>query len=384
MMYAHNSDVRVVDSGNEFASLAGEWEKLQSDADPTSVFAGFEWMYLWWKTYGKGKPLRLLVARENNRIVGLLPLYIDTLKMLKFPVRCLRLIGTGGDTFPDYLGPVLAKGREKEVSRALAKAVLQLRGWDVLLLHDMNPALAFVSEMTEAAKTAYMQPLIGRSERIAFMELLPSWDAWLGAMHRDKRYRIKNIRKKINAAHPTKFFVWKDEKTLDQGIDRLIWLHNKRWEQAGQQHAFSTNDYRDFHRALMHALLKRDQLRLYCLELSGQIVAMYYFYKFRDAVYLMQSGFDPDFSDVKPGQALLGYIVENAMVEGNKVLDFLRGDHRYKDELATGERETVYLTAFRPRPGSLVYVARRMILPRVKAYLLEQLKKYRPEKPANG
>ena len=309
-------------------------------------------------------PVSLLAARN-----------IIPSNLLRFPVRLLRLVGTGGDTFPDYLGPVLAKGREEEVSRALAEAVLRLRGWDVLLLHDLDPSLAFVPAITEAARKARMQPLTGRSERIAYAELPATWDGWLGAMHRDKRYRIKNIRKKINAAHPTKFFVWKDAATLDQGIDRLIFLHNKRWEQAGQQHAFSTAEYRGFHRALMHALLAKDQLRLYCLELSGQIAAMYYFYKFRDAVYLMQSGFDPDFSDVKPGQVLLGYIFESAIGEGNKVLDFLRGDHRYKDELATGERETVFVTAFRARPGSLVYVMRRMLLPRLKAYVLAKLKK---------
>jgi CelD/BcsL family acetyltransferase involved in cellulose biosynthesis len=219
-----------------------------------------------------------------------------------------------------------------------------------------------------------MMPLTGRSERIAFLELPATWDGWLGSLHRDKRYRIKNIRKK---AQPATFSVWKDAATLDQGIDRLIWLHNKRWESAGERHAFSTENYKNFHRALMHALFARDQLRLYCLELKGQIAAMYYFYKFRDAVYLMQSGFDPDFGDVKPGQVLLGHIIENAISEGVKVLDFLRGDHRYKDELATGERETVFVTAFRPRPGSLVYATRRLVLPRLKALALQQLQKMR-------
>jgi CelD/BcsL family acetyltransferase involved in cellulose biosynthesis len=128
----------------------------------------------------------------------------------------------------------------------------------------------------------------------------------------------------------------------------------------------------------MAALLARDRLRLYCLEIDGQVVAMYYFYKFRDAVYLMQSGFDPDFSDVKPGQVLLGYIVEHAIGEKQKVLDFLKGDHRYKDELATGERETLFLTAFRPRPGAFVYRLRRVILPALKARLRQAAARVRP------
>ena len=53
----------------------------------------------------------------------------------------------------------------------------------------------------------------------------------------------------------------------------------------------------------------------------------------------------------------------------SQLLDFLRGDHRYKEELANGERETVYLTALRWRPAAAVHVLRRVILPALKARL---------------
>jgi CelD/BcsL family acetyltransferase involved in cellulose biosynthesis len=380
-MHATSMTIRTIESANDFAALVHDWENLQKDAAVTSVFESFDWQHLWWTHYGKGAPLKLLVATSGGSVVGILPLWIHTIEMLRWPVRVLRFVGSGGDTFPDDLGPILAKGRESEVARALAEAVVRLQGWDVLLLQDMNPQNAFTPIMESVAKNAWMYCDTGRSERIAFMELPPTWDGWLGSLHRDKRYKIKNIRKKCNAAHPTRFFAWDDPATLDQGVDRLIALHHKRWEQAGQSHAFSSPEYKDFHRAVMKATMARDRLRLYCLELGGEIRAMYYFYKFRDRVYLMQSGFDPDFGAVKPGQVLLGHIIESAIGEGHKILDFLRGDHRYKDELATGERETVYLTAFRLRPGALVYRARRTILPRLKAELLKAWKRVRPDPP---
>jgi len=369
MQAAKPMEVRVVD---DFASLAGEWEKLHASSQ--SIFTSFDWLALWWKHYGKGRPLKILCARTGGALVGILPLYIDTAPMLRFPVRQLRLVGTGGDTFPDDLGPILLLGHENEAARALADAVLELPGWDVLLLHDLDPACAFTQAMSQAAKRAHLPSLEGRSERIAFMNLAASWDDYLKSLHRDKRYRIKNIRKKLNAAHPSHFFVWSDAATLDQGFDRLVFLHRKRWDQAGLSHAFVSPEYLGFHRDVMHACLKKDRLRLYCLEIDGQVGAMYYFYKLRDRVFLMQSGFDPDLSDVKPGQVLLGHVIEHAISEGHKVLDFLRGEHRYKDELATGERETVYLTAFRFRPGSLVWAARKLYLPQIKAWVMARLK----------
>jgi len=378
---AQQVTIRVAESMSELAALEPEWERLQGDAAVASVFASFDWLHLWWKAYHGGRPLRLMLASAGGELVGILPLYVDSVPMLRFPVRLLRLVGTGGDTSPDDLGPVLARGRETEVAAALADAVLALPGWDVLLLTDLDPASAFVAAMRGAATRTLSGCLSGRSERIAYLELPDSFEAWLKSLDRDRRYRVRNVRKKLNAAHAARFFVWQDPATLDQGIDRLIHLHLKRWQTLGTSHSFSSHEYLTFHRALMHACLARDRLRLYCLELDGQVAAIYYFYRFRNRVFLMQSGFDPDHANVKPGQVLLGYIIESAISEGDKVLDFLRGDHRYKDELATGERETVYLTAFRVSPGALVYHVRKRLLPVVKARVLAALERLRPTKP---
>jgi CelD/BcsL family acetyltransferase involved in cellulose biosynthesis len=360
--------VRVVESAAELATVAGAWDALHERAAVTSVFAGYDWQKAWWDTYGDGRPLRVLCAYADDALVGILPLFVETTRPFGYPVRLLRFVGTGADTSPDDLGPTLAPAREAEVTRALADAVLALPGWDVLWLTDMDPACAFTATITAAAWRARLARLSGRSERILYVTLPASFDAWLGSLHRDRRYRIKNARKKLEAAHPdARFFVWSDAATLDDGIGRLAELHQKRWQRAGEPHSFSSARYLAFHRAVMHACFRRDRLRLYGLELSGQIVAMYYFYKFRDRTYLMQSGFDPDFASLKPGHVLLGHVIEHAISEGHRVLDFLRGDHRYKEELADGERETVYLTALRWRPGAAVYLLRRLILPSLRA-----------------
>jgi CelD/BcsL family acetyltransferase involved in cellulose biosynthesis len=366
-------NVRVIESDQEFVALEATWERLQSGAVVTSVFASYDWQHLWWKTYGAGRPLRLLVATSGDEVVGILPLYVATETVLGLPVRLLRFVGTGGDTSPDDLGPVLAPEREGEVARALADAVMSLEGWDVLQLHDMQPS-AFTPVMEEAARGRSLPCRTGRSERISFLTLPATWDAWLASLHRDRRYRVKKMRKDLLAAHPdARFFAWSDAATLDAGIDRLIHLHHTRWNHVGQSHGFSSEQYVGFHRAVMQACFARDRLQLCALELGGQIVAMFYLYRFRGVIYLMQAGFDPAFAKLKPGLVLLGWIVEDAIRQGCTALDFLKGEHRYKDELANGERSTVYLSAFRARPAAWIYRLRRVVAPAVKARVLAAL-----------
>jgi len=87
-------------------------------------------------------------------------------------------------------------------------------------------------------------------------------------------------------------------------------------------------------------------------------------------VYLMQAGFDP--AKANPGRVLLGYALEHAIGEGNVVFDFLRGEHRYKDQLATGHRETQCVRVFHRTGAALAYGLRRIWLPLWKARLLRR------------
>lgn len=367
--------IQVLESASEMAALEEVWERLQASATDTSVFMSFSWQALWWRTYGAGRSLKLFVAVADGAVVGVLPLYLETVALLRFPVRQLRLLGTGGDTSPDDLGPVFARGREVEVARALAEAVIALRGWDVILFTDLLADGPFPKTMEAALRAHRIEHRSGRSERIVYMDLPATWDAYLGSLSRDRRYRVRKLRKDLNAAAPARFYRFDDPATLDEGVDRLVALHRRRWQQAGEEHAFSSDAYVAFHRAVMHACLQRGQLRLYALDLDGKTVAMYYFYRFRDRVYLMQGGFDPDRAALKPGHVLLGYIIEQAIGEGFKVLDFLAGEHRYKDELATGERQTVFITATGAGPGAWVFRLLRHVLPALKGYVKTVLKR---------
>ena len=122
----------------------------------------------------------------------------------------------------------------------------------------------------------------------------------------------------------------------------------------------------------MKSAFGRGWLRLYCLELDGEIAAITYCYRFRNRIYLMQAGFDPALAKSNPGKVLLGHALEHAIGEGNAVFDFLKGEHRYKDQLATGYRNSRGVRVFRNTPGGIAYRLRRIWLPQWKARLFRR------------
>jgi CelD/BcsL family acetyltransferase involved in cellulose biosynthesis len=361
--------VEFITSADELARLAPEWNRMHEQAAAASIFNSWIWQYQWWQVYGRGQPLRILVARDAERTLGILALYVQRATTLGVPVRLLRFVGTGADTHPDDLGPVLAAGAEDAVALALARAALRLAGADVVLLTDIDPRSAFPRALERAAAEARRASLTGVSERIAFTGLPSTWGEFLQSLSSDRRTRIKSARKKAAAAHALRFFAWQDGSDLDTVIDRLVELHRSRWREAGGSESFASAEYVEFHRRIMKAAYPRGWLRLYCLELDRQIAAITYCYRFRNRVYLMQAGFDPAMARCNPGKVLLGHALEHAVGEGNEAFDYLRGEHRYKDQLATGYRETQCVRVFRRTAGALAYRLRRIWLPLWKARL---------------
>ena len=364
--------VEVLTGADAFAELAPAWNRLHADAPLASVFNSWIWQFQWWQVYGQGRPLRLLVAWEGDQPVGILALYVDRVRVLGVPVRLLRLVGTGADTHPDDLGPVLDPRCTRAAAHALARAALALRDADVLLLTDLAPDCPLRMAVESGARLAGRAFSTGVSERIAFIRLPTSWDEYLQALSSHARMGVRYKRRRLERGHAARFFVWQDPAQIDAAFDRLADLHRRRWAPLGGSESFASAEYLDFHRRVMKACLPRGWLRLYCLEVDGALAAMIYAYRFRNGVYCMQTGFDPEKGKLKVGNVLLGHAFEHAIGEGNALFDFLRGDHGYKDQLATDHRETCAVLVFRGTPGAAAYRLRKIWLPLAKARLLRR------------
>jgi len=359
--------ISVIRSDAEFHALAPEWQELHERALGASVFNSWEWLYAWWGEYRRSAPLRIVLVRQGEVLCGILPVYIDSVRLLRVvPVRILRFIGVGGDTAPDDLDALLDPAHANEAARVLVSAICQeLEGeWDVLALSDM----AEDSVLRQVLSGVFDNGMVkkGVSASIAYLTLPKSWDSYLEGLHRDRRYTLRQTRRRILSQPESRLFVWDDAARLDEAIDRLVALHLLRWRDRGEEHAFSTREYINFHRRVMHAFQTKGWLRLYCLEVGGVIIAMYYCYRFRNHIYYFQGGFDPAFSKSRPGLVLMGAAIEHAIGEGNEVFDMLRGEYEYKTQWAKQRRSTHYCTAYHLSIPALLYRLRREWLPALK------------------
>jgi CelD/BcsL family acetyltransferase involved in cellulose biosynthesis len=352
-----------------FDALLADWERLHATSETSSVFNSWLAQHAWWQVYGHGRRLRLFIARDGGEVVGILPLYLERSSVAGIPVHRLRLVGTGGDTHPDDLGPVLSQRSGRAALDALSQAVFNCAEWDVFELTDLDARMGLHQALAGVVRSRF--PFAqGRCQRIPYVEFPATWQAYLESLSGDRRGRLRRLRRRLDRALSWRFFVWEDGSRIGEALERLADLHRRRWLAAGTpSESFASPQYLEFHRRVMAGALQRGWLRLYCLELAGEVAAMIYAFRFRGRVYLMQAGFDPRHAHRSPGAVLLGCALEHAIGEGNTVFDFLRGEHAYKDELASGERETVFIKYYRNTARAMAWRLASEQLPALKARL---------------
>jgi CelD/BcsL family acetyltransferase involved in cellulose biosynthesis len=181
---------------------------------------------------------------------------------------------------------------------------------------------------------------------IQVARLPATWDEYLAPMHRDRRYRVRHLRRNALQKLEARMHVASTEAELSGAVDDLIKLHRARWDsKTDGQGAFRSQRYVAFHREVIGACHANGWIRFHRMEVAGKAAAVFYCYRYRDEVLYFQSGFDPSLQSFSIGQVLMGFAIETSIAEGARVFDLLKGDHGYKNSWSNDVRQTVDVVA---------------------------------------
>jgi CelD/BcsL family acetyltransferase involved in cellulose biosynthesis len=139
-------------------------------------------------------------------------------------------------------------------------------------------------------------------------------------------------------------FVAADEGTVEGWLEELFRLHGCRWTGRGEAGVLASEDVRAFHRQAARGLLARGALRLYALTVGGRVAAMYYGMSDHRRAYAYLGGFDPGFRVLSPGSLVIAHAIAEAVREGAREMDFLRGQEAYKYAWGARDRSHSKLT----------------------------------------
>ena len=303
-------------SDAEMRDLVPEWTALWRRVPGVTPFQSPAWLMAWWKHFGTGAP-RVLTARAGERLAGVLPLYA----LAESCVRKLLPIGIG---LSDYID-ALVEPAFPDAGAAMLAAVADIPDWDECYLPDLPQG----GVLHGARGPAGLAEERGNSVPCPVLKL-PDSEAALGEVVPRKTLRdLRQAASRAEAAGGVRIET-ADAGTLPSMLDDLFRLHKARWRSRGEPGVLADPTVRAFHSDAAPSLAAEAMLRLYRLHIGERVAAVYYGFAWRGRSYAYIGGFDPDMPRLSPGALILHYAIGQAIAEGSREFDFLRGGEAYK------------------------------------------------------
>ncbi len=336
---------------DELAPYADDWDRLCGGVP----FRSWAWLSTWWRHYGDTPGAQLFVPcafDDGDRLVGVAPWYLDCGGPRG---RVLRMLGSG-EVCSDYLSVLCQPGREHRVTQAMAEYLTGVADaedrdcprWDLLELAGIDaedPAAGLlIRHLADQGATVHRRagPNCWR------LELPSTWDEYLATLSKSHRKQLRRLQRDLLDTGRAVLHTVERAEDLPQAVHLLIDLHQQRRRALGEPGCFASPRFTDFHRDVIPKLLSAGQLQLHWLELDGEPAAVEYQLAGGGVLYAYQSGVDPHVLKQEPGRVITVAILQRAIAQGYRAIDFLRGDEPYKSHFRA-----------RPRPSLAVRVVPR-------------------------
>ncbi|HEU5460579.1 MAG TPA: GNAT family N-acetyltransferase [Pyrinomonadaceae bacterium] len=264
---------------------------------------------------------------DETQLVGLAPLFItDT--------RSLSLLGSGNT---DYLDILLDDRVINDGAAAIFAHLCENRSaWDECDFHNLRHTSPLLT----------MKPCAGFFERLQEQNFCPvvllpsSAQRFLDSLPRQLRHNLDYYRRRLSTLGDVEIDC-ANESNFTELFDAFVKLHEARWRTSDMPGVLCDENVQDFHRNAATGFLANGALRLYGLKINGRIIASLYGFHHAARTYYYLGGFDPEFKQYSPGTILITHAVIEAIREGAREFDFLRGREDYKYRWRAVDR-TIY------------------------------------------
>lgn len=321
---------------SEFEDLKGDWNQMLQKSRDNCVFSTWEWLWCWWKHFGKGRHLRILIAQEKDEIFGIAPLMLSKYSFLRLGnLHKMEFIGT---PHSDYNNFILLK-KEKECLNLFLNHLLEFSNWDLLELRDIREGSISANALQDLCASQISKLKLRVSTLCPYINLPTSTEVFVNRLSRNMRRNLRKRMRKLREKYKVEVKIQRDFGSVEEAMEIFFKLHQKRWSSKGKPGAFISEAFRAFHRELAEIFDEKGWLALYFLTVNDEPVAAVYSFDYNEKKYGYLTGFDPDFGPYGVGNLLKMYVIEECVRTGFREYDLTRDFEPYKANWATGVRK---------------------------------------------
>lgn len=309
-------------------------------------FLSFEWISAWYEKLAESREIYLLQAYQNERLIGILPLCLQTKSVFGFKFRQLGFLGEqiGG---ADYLDLIAEDENKAEIWAKAFEFLSEEKDFDSINLENLaenSSTISILEKLCEIDKSFRFKRIT--SSICPQIDLTSGWESVLSASKRKDNF--KRRLKKLEKMQGFEFRSITEKSEISAAFERFAFLHEKRWEKDGGSEATGLPQLMKFHRAVVEDLAEKKLVRFDEIWVEGECRASVYGLDNGETFYYYNAGYDLDWANYSVGMVLIGLSIKTAIARGNVLYDFLRGEETYKFDWSNAQEKLVTIKLNRP------------------------------------
>jgi CelD/BcsL family acetyltransferase involved in cellulose biosynthesis len=356
----------IYNSFDDLADMKNDWddfiEKLHGE-----IFLSYDWCRIWWKYYGKGRKLLIIMFRNGSEIIGILPVFHEKIRMGFFPIRSIKIVGTDFTnttmSIPInhlFIEPVLCCFRniiEKEWQ------------WDIIRIGSISGKYEYTSKLVNGFKIAFgdIATVEKKEEDVeTYFDVPVGWDEYLKQLSTKQRTNARRAFKALTTRNLNVSYHYADRENMRESFDNFVQMHQSYWnKQKMPGHFMAWPQAYEFHLEQATKQAERGKLRLLQIKINGKSVAYEYSYSNGLVQHWFLYGRSPDAYELGFGFHWLALRakLEFAADEGVSCIDDMRGKYEYK-QLMGGKVlpiNSIYISPTKSIARQRIFIARHVI-----------------------
>jgi CelD/BcsL family acetyltransferase involved in cellulose biosynthesis len=292
----------------DFQAMEAEWDGLLNKSEHNLLFLSHsflmaEWEHIGWELTQKRNLFPfILIAKENDRILGLFPFIKERRKVYGIPMTVIRVLG---HTYLDRSDIVLIDKKRDVVEKILRYLKEEEPSWNLLLIQNILGNTSFLKYVTAlyrsnkfqlGIKTGYLAPYVERNT--SWASYFKSRSANFHKMLNNKTNRLKKNVGEVVAQVYTKPAEIKSALQIAFDIDL------KSWKALEGTAISSTENSRKYWQSLTKYLTQKDSVKIWILRANKQAIAFEYGVVHNRKVYCLKRSFDKGYHEYSPGLIL--------------------------------------------------------------------------------
>lgn len=318
--------VREINDPAELGSVRLLWQSLHRQTPQGNFFQTLDWLEVYWRHYGEGQRLRVLVVSHAGEPIGILPLVVKREWTKAGP---LKFLTCPMDDWGSFYGP-LGPQPTATLTGALQHVRATRRDWDVLDMRWTD------SDGVDSGRTRRVLAGMGlpayetvRAET-AIVNLDGTWEEYLAAKNSKWRNNYRRWHRRLEERGQVEYFRYRPEGAACGDGDPRWDLYEqceaiaeRSWQGSSQTGTtLSHNEVRPFLRDMHETAAKVGGVDMHLLYVNGEPAAFAYNYHFQGNIFGLRVGYDHDVAQEGIGNVLYCHALRDSFERGDQVYDF--------------------------------------------------------------